>query len=117
MSTPLPIKHDLAFFDPKHTEAIRTCLNLHTPSLPPSAQELLERIAEHHRRGVSWRREGLELSPELFALVSADLVGSRGCDDYHLSLRGLLWLRSRGVDVSRPTPPQTKQPSLFGGDQ
>lgn len=113
---PLPIKHDLALFNAKELDRIGQCLNRQHIALPPEAEAVLEEIAAMHREGFMWGRVFGTHDRAVFELYAADLIGTSGDRNYYLSLRGMLWLRSRGVDVSRPTPVQAVQPSLFGGE-
>jgi len=112
---PLPIKHDLALFKAKDLEKIGQCLNRQHIALPPEAEAVLEEITAMHREGFMWSRAIGTHDRAVFELYSADLIGATGDRNYYLSLRGMLWLRSRGVDVSRPAPIMAVQPSLFGG--
>jgi len=115
---PLPIKHDLAFFKAEDLKPYEMCLNTRPPRLTQRAEALLLEIAACHRQGFSWpriNRTDSALGDALHDLYCEHLISFQGQREYYLALRGLVWLRSRGVDVSRPAPIMAVQPSLFGG--
>lgn len=114
---PLPIKHDLAFFKAEDLKPFEMCLNTRPPRLSRDAEAILLEIADCHRKGFTWPRvdRDSKQGDALHDLYCEHLVSYQGHREYYLALRGLVWLRSRGVDVSRPAPIMAVQPSLFGG--
>lgn len=113
---PLPIKHDLAFFKAEDLKRYKLCLLTRPPRLTREAEAGLLEIAACHRQGFSWTRvDDSKQGDALHDLYCEHLVSYCGHREYYLALRGLVWLRSRGVDVSRPAPIMAIQPSLFGG--